>query len=171
MDKVTVIGGSGFVGSHVVDELSQRGYAVTVFDREPSPWISGNQHMVRACEDTRYLYHFAGIADIAAARAWPFQTIEANVMGVTAALEVARSIGIARFVYASTMYVYSSAGSFYRASKQAVEGVIEAYAEQRKQSLKPMDRTLAWIIPCYVMGLCTGPVHRTGTAYAVMSAR
>ena len=46
MDKATVIGGSGFLGSHIADELSERGYAVTIFDHSPSPWICDNQTMV-----------------------------------------------------------------------------------------------------------------------------
>ena len=50
-------------------------------------------------------------------------------MGVTKALEAAMKVELKRFVYASTMYVYSSHGSFYRASKQAAEIIIEAYAE------------------------------------------
>ena len=50
-------------------------------------------------------------------------------MGVTTALEAARAVRVERFVYASTMYVYSAAGSFYRASKQAAETIVEAYAE------------------------------------------
>jgi len=140
MDKVTVIGGSGFLGSHIADELSERGYAVTVFDRIASPWIRDNQTMLvgdmldaelleKACAGSRYLYHLGGIADISEAKAKPFKAIEANVMGVTAALEAARAVRAERFVYASTMYVYSAAGSFYRASKQAAETIVEAYAE------------------------------------------
>jgi UDP-glucose 4-epimerase len=36
---------------------------------------------------------------------------------------------VKRFVFASTIYVYSSAGSFYRSSKQACELIIEDYSE------------------------------------------
>ena len=32
-EKVVVIGGSGFMGSHTADELSKQGYRVTIFDR------------------------------------------------------------------------------------------------------------------------------------------
>jgi UDP-glucose 4-epimerase len=35
-----------------------------------------------------------------------------------------------RFVFASTVYVYSESGSFYRASKQAAERFVEAYYER-----------------------------------------
>lgn len=140
MDKATVIGGSGFLGSHVVDELTRRGVEVTVFDRIPSPWIRDNQSMrvgdmldgealASACDGARYLYHFGGIADIGEAQARPFATIKTNVLGVATALEAAQTSGVERFLYASTMYVYSAAGSFYRASKQAAETIIEAYAE------------------------------------------
>ena len=50
-------------------------------------------------------------------------------MGTTCILEALRSVGVKRFVYASTMYVYSPYGSYYRASKQAAETIIEAYSE------------------------------------------
>ena len=33
--KVLVIGGSGFIGSHIVDNLLMRGHSVRVFDRQP----------------------------------------------------------------------------------------------------------------------------------------
>ena len=32
--KVTVLGGSGFLGSHVADELSNRGHQVKIFDKK-----------------------------------------------------------------------------------------------------------------------------------------
>lgn len=139
--KALVIGGSGFMGSHTADELSRRGYEVTIFDRVPSPWLRKDQRMVvgdytdrsalaAAMKDVSVLYHFAGVADIGQSREQPYETIEANVMGLVKVLEEMVRSGIKRFVYASTMYVYSNHGSFYRASKQAAEIIIEAYAER-----------------------------------------
>jgi len=140
MDKVTVIGGSGFLGSHVADELTRRGYNVTVLDRVSSPWVQNTQEIVvgdmldvdlvrKVCDGSRFLYHFGGVADIEEAKSKPFETIETNVLGATTALEVSRALSVERFIYASSMYVYSAAGSFYRASKQSVETIVEAYSE------------------------------------------
>jgi UDP-glucose 4-epimerase len=140
MDKVTVIGGAGFLGSHVADELTARDYSVTIFDRQVSRWIKPNQNSVtgdmldqeavaEACDGAKFVYHFGGMANIGEARARPYDAIEANVMGTTIALEVAREAGVRRFIFASTMYVYSAVGSFYRASKQAAETIIETYGE------------------------------------------
>ena len=44
--KVLVIGGSGFVGSHVADELTNLGHEVTIFDHTKSKYIQENQKMV-----------------------------------------------------------------------------------------------------------------------------
>ncbi len=44
--NVVVIGGSGFMGSHTADELSNRGYNVTIFDCVKSPWLREDQKMV-----------------------------------------------------------------------------------------------------------------------------
>ncbi len=141
MDKVVVIGGSGFMGSHVADKLSDAGFKVTIFDFKPSPWLREDQKMVvgdmldkeavsNVVKGSKYLYHFAGIADIGEAKVQPVDTINLNVMGVTIALQAAVEANIERFIYASTMYVYSTYGSFYRASKQAAEVIIEAYHDQ-----------------------------------------
>ena len=143
MDKVVVIGGAGCLGSHTADELTRRGYRVTIFDQIESPWLLGSQEIVvgdvldldsvqSALEGTKYVYHFAGIADIDESRARPFETINLNIMGVATALNAAQLAGVERFLYASTMYVYSPFGSFYRASKQSAETIIEAYHERYK---------------------------------------
>ena len=139
--KALVIGGAGFMGSHTADELSRRGYSVTIFDLIPSPWLRSDQKMVvadlmdydallQAMRGAQYVYHYAGIADIGEAKLAPSKTIEINIMGVSRAMELAAQVGVERFAYASTMYVYSSHGSFYRASKQAAEIIIEVYADE-----------------------------------------
>ena len=140
MENVVVIGGSGFLGSFTADELSSRGYNVTIFDSNESKWIKDNQEiklgnildlevLKQVFTGIDIVYHFAGISDIKEAADNPYETININVMGTTCILEALRSVGVKRFVFASTMYVYSPYGSYYRASKQAAETIIEAYSE------------------------------------------
>ena len=141
MKNVLVIGGAGFLGSHTADELISRGYKVTIFDRATSPWLKGDQKMIvgdildeeslkQALKGVDIVYHFAGMSDINEASDKPLDAINLNIIGTANVLDAAVSIGIRRFIYASTMYVYSSYGSFYRATKQSAETVIEAYHEK-----------------------------------------
>ena len=75
------------------------------------------------------VYNFAGLADIEKASDNPLDTGRFNVLGNTIILEAARVAKVKRFVYASTLYIYSSSGSFYRSSKQSSELIIENYQE------------------------------------------
>ena len=138
--KVVVFGGSGFLGSHVADALTKAGYDVRIFDLEESRFIHDNQEMIigdildlpavsNAIKGCDYVYNFAGMADIEEAHKKPIETIESNVLGTTTILEGCRKHKIKRFIFASSMYVYGKAGSFYRSSKQACELIIENYNE------------------------------------------
>lgn len=137
--KIVVTGGSGFMGSHLVDALVERGHDVTVFDREPSKWLPKQARMIAgditdrdavasAVEGAGAVYHLAGFADLNAARTRPMDTVQANIIGTVNLLEAMRAHGIQRFLFASTVYVYSREGGFYRCSKQACETYIEEYA-------------------------------------------
>jgi len=142
--NVIVFGGAGFVGSHVADALSAAGHAVTVFDLRPSPYLQAGQQAVRgdildfdavsrAMAGQQVAYNFAGLADLDDGLSRPLDTVRLNVLGNATLLEAARCAGVHRFVYASTIYVYSEAGGFYRVSKQACELYIEEY--QRRYGL------------------------------------
>jgi UDP-glucose 4-epimerase len=135
---VTVLGGSGFIGSHVVDQLSQEGYRVRILDRVDSPWKKEDQEVFigdlldkellnRAIAGAETVYNFAALSDLDAARHKPVETAEINILGNLKALEACRDNGIKRFIFASTVYVYSREGGFYRCSKQAAESYIEEY--------------------------------------------
>ncbi|MBL7074376.1 NAD(P)-dependent oxidoreductase [candidate division KSB1 bacterium] len=136
--KSVVTGGSGFLGSHVADALSESGHDVTIFDRVVSPYLRKDQKMVVGDvsnqEEVRdvingndVVFHFAGIADIHEAIDNPVDTVKYNILGTTFLLDACREFGVKRFVYASTIYVYSDRGSFYRSTKQASELLIENY--------------------------------------------
>lgn len=138
--KVIVFGGSGFLGSHTADALTKNGYEVTIFDINESSYIQKNQKMMvgsildkkaveKAVKGHDIVYNFAGIADIYEAQFKPVETIEHNVLGNTIILEACRKNKVKRFVFASTLYVYSKTGGFYRSSKQACELIIENYNE------------------------------------------
>ncbi len=136
--RVIVFGGSGFVGSHLADALTEAGHEVTIFDIDPSPYLQAAHKFVqgdildadavkRAVDGNEVIYNFAGLADLDDALARPVDTVRLNVLGCVNLLEAARYANIKRFVFASTIYVYSEAGGFYRVSKQACESYIEEY--------------------------------------------
>lgn len=139
--QALVLGGSGFLGSHVADALSDAGYRARIFDRAASPHLRAGQDMIvgdlmdfdavkRAAEGCDFVYNFAGIANIDDAKNRLLDTANLNVIGNIHALEAAHAAGARRFVFASTVYVYSESGSFYRASKQAAERFVETYHER-----------------------------------------
>lgn len=138
MKKVIVFGGSGFLGSHVVDYLINEGHEVTVYDIKDSSYLKTGQkfikgdirdlkNVVKAVAGKDIVYNFAGIADIDEAVQEPLETISANIIGNTNILEGCRKNNVERFIFASTIYVYSNLGLFYRSSKQACELIIENY--------------------------------------------
>ena len=138
MNNAVVFGGSGFLGSHVCDKLMESDYNVTVFDKNESEFIKGKYNVIigdilseekvgKAVRNANFVFNFAGLADIDAAKSDPIATVRYNILGNTIILDACRKAGVDRFVFASSVYVYSNSGGFYRCSKQACEQYIENY--------------------------------------------
>jgi len=139
--KVVIFGGSGFLGSHVADALTDAKHSVTIFDLEKSKYLRDNQNMVlgdilnedlvsRTLKGVDIVYNFAGISDMQEACRKPIETVKYNILGNTLLLHAACRNKVKRFVFASTIYIYSNSGSFYRCSKAACENYIESYNKQ-----------------------------------------
>jgi len=136
--KITVIGGSGFLGSYVADILSEKNHKVVIFDKIKSPWLRKNQKIIignildfkkleTAISGSDIVYNFAALADIDDALKNPIESVKTNIQGTVHALELCKIYKIKRFVFASSIYVYSRDGGFYRCSKQAAETFVEEY--------------------------------------------
>ena len=138
--KILVTGGCGFLGSHLVDALLDRGHDVTVLDRvagrggwtpAPARMVMGSLEdpaaLAEAVTGQDAVVHLAGFADLNAAKSQPLATVHANIVGTVNLIEAMRAHGVSRLLFASTVYVYSREGGFYRASKQACESYIEEY--------------------------------------------
>jgi UDP-glucose 4-epimerase len=139
MKKITVFGGSGFLGSHVVDKLINEGFEVTICDREKSNHLEKNQNFKKcdilnldevkdAIKGSDVVYNFAALADLNEAINKPLETININILGNANILEACKEFSIKRFVYASTVYVYGKEGGFYRCSKKAAEDYVKEYS-------------------------------------------
>ena len=123
-----VTGGAGFIGSHTVDLLLARGYAVRVIDdisggreanlaehsREPA--LAFERKDVRGIEpgdplfrDARYVFHFAGLGDLVPSIERPAEYVSVNVAGTVAVLEAARAAAVDKFVYAASSSCYGLA--------------------------------------------------------------
>ena len=137
--KAIVFGGSGFLGSHVADTLTEKGYEVLIYDRQESPYlISGRQQMMvgdildsdaveKAVEGCDVVYDYAGLASLDNASTRPVDSVMLNVVGTCNIMDACVACGVKRFVYASSFYANSDKGGFYRCSKQAAEIYIEEY--------------------------------------------
>ncbi len=125
-----VTGGAGFIGSHMVDLLIGRGYAVRVIDdlsgghRRNLDHLADNPHL--AChwldireldpnsgifEGVRFVFHLAGIGDIVPSIEKPISYMDVNVQGTVRVLECARAAGVGKLVYASSSSCYGLAAT------------------------------------------------------------
>jgi UDP-glucose 4-epimerase len=116
--KALVTGGSGFIGSHVVDKLLAAGHEARVFDllpwgyepREGFEAVSGDlldpAVLRAAAEGCDVIVHLAAEADVGLVAKDPAGAEQLNARGTLNVLEAARATG-ARVVYASTIWVYS----------------------------------------------------------------
>lgn len=115
--KVLITGGSGFIGSHVVDYLRAAGHRVRVFDMVPYiyrtdvEWYKGS---VLNYDDLRMslsgidvVYHLAAVADVKDVHNDPLYGEAINVRGTIHVLEAVRRSEIKRVIYGSTVWAYS----------------------------------------------------------------
>ena len=138
MKNVTVIGGSGFLGNEVARELIKRDFKVKIFDKKKPSFPSKNLVYIQgdildtkklevAIKGSTYVYNFAGIADLDYGVDQPIKSVEQNILATVNMLNFCNKHNVKRYIYASTIYVYSEKGGFYRCSKQAAENYIEEY--------------------------------------------
>lgn len=132
MAHCLVTGGAGFIGSHIVAELLQRGHAVRMVDNYATGKsknvlavqaqldaagvtyalevmegsILDTQLLTRAMTGIDYVFHQAALASVAFSLQNPLLSNRANVEGTLCVLVAARDAGVKRLVYAGSSSAY-----------------------------------------------------------------
>src|SRR5712672_4742548 len=125
-----VTGGAGFIGSHMVDVLLDRGYRVRVIDNlsggrtanlahhARNPNLSFEESDIRDLvpdaslfRGADHVFHFAGIGDIVPSIERPTEYMDTNIQGTVHVLEAARHARVAKFVYAASSSCYGLAAT------------------------------------------------------------
>ena len=185
--RVLVTGGSGFIGSHVVDRLLAHGHEPRIYDLVTSSYhdpaeveqvtgdlvdLAAMRSAVRGCDA---IIHLAAVSDVNKVLADPCLAESVNSGGTRTVLEAGRLEEVSRIVYASTVWVYGNTnghgpvdedepltlpGHLYTATKLAGEMYCSSYA-----GLYGMDTTIARF------GIPYGPRARPATVLAAFVAR
>ena len=79
-----------------------------------------------------FVFHFGGLSGINESLEKPLETAKTNILSTLKLLELSRQFKLKRFVYASSVYVNSDQGGFYKSSKKAAEDYIEEYYKRYK---------------------------------------
>src|SRR5207237_572529 len=118
MTWVAVTGGAGFIGSHLVTSLVERGFQVRVLDNlstgareniahvaDKVDFVEGSIEDEALCrkvfDGVRYLWHLAALGSVPRSLRDPLSTNRTNVDGTLAVLWAARQMGVERVVFAS----------------------------------------------------------------------
>jgi UDP-glucose 4-epimerase len=121
--KTIVTGGCGFIGSHVVDLLLEKGHQVCVLDNMSTGRRENLEHVkdeveiiecdlseqgewISAFKNTGMVFHLAALADIVPSIQQPQAYFNSNVNGTFNVLQASREVGVKRFIYTASSSCY-----------------------------------------------------------------
>lgn len=121
--RIIVTGGCGFIGSHMVDLLIQKGHEVIVIDNMSTGRIENLAHIkekvkiveadisqkgvwIQYFKDVDWVIHLAALADIVPSIQRPEAYFKSNVDGTFNVLEASRMSSVKRFVYSASSSCY-----------------------------------------------------------------
>ncbi len=132
--RVLVTGGAGFIGSHVVDAVAASGHEPVLFDvaasvhhspREVESVIGSvldPEALTQAMIGCDAVIHLAAAADVDDVTRNPVRAEQLNSRGTLNVLEAARTTGVRRVLYASTIWVYGASESAHPLDEDAPLG-------------------------------------------------
>lgn len=140
--KIAVTGGSGFIGTYLVEGLIARGHDAIVVDSRPpvnekAAWCKADildlPAMTASLAGVDAVYHLAAISNVNQAFADPIACIDANIRGTVNMLEAARQNKVGRVLFASSVWVYQAVKDSHpdEATPFSVDGAPHMYTSSK----------------------------------------
>jgi UDP-glucose 4-epimerase len=119
--KILITGGSGFIGSHIVELYQDRAEEIRVLDNLRTGYrhnLDGLRHtfiegsitdrelVKKAVEGVDYIFHLAALVSVPESMAKPGECVDINVHGLLNVLEEAAAAGVKKLVFASSAAIY-----------------------------------------------------------------
>ena len=131
MSRCLVVGGNGFLGSHLVDALVQAGHGVTAFDRfSTEPRYLARKEVIkfrgdflnphdlkRAVDGQQYVFHFLSLTTPMTSGVSPSHDVATNVCQSIELFDICASLGVKH------LYFASSGGAIYGESDKPIRGI------------------------------------------------
>lgn len=155
---IAVLGGAGYIGTHTIAELLAHGHRVRVLDRllygrEPIREFLENPNfalvegdvtdiarLTEALNGCRAVVHLSGLVGDPACAIDANYTTHTNIVATRMAHEVARALGISRFLFASSCSVYGVADS--EVTESSALNPVSHYARTKIESERELLRVI-----------------------------
>ncbi|WP_426135497.1 NAD-dependent epimerase/dehydratase family protein [Pseudomonas sp. PWP3-1b2] len=145
---ILITGGAGFIGSHLVDALLAKGYAVRVLDdlstgkRSNLPLdnprveliegdVADAERVAHAAIGATAVVHLAAVASVQASVDDPVSTHQSNFVGTLNVCEAMRKAGVKRVVFASSAAVYGNNGEGASIDEETTKAPLTPYASDK----------------------------------------
>lgn len=142
--KILITGGSGFIGSHVVDSLLKQSHEVVIYDLDsprfgqPCKYVKGDtndlERLTDSCKGFDIIYHLAAEANVNRFFESPLYSNLITSGSTLSVLECARRNNIPRVILASTEWIYGSSelpekAIFEKAASEKLQGFFNIHEE------------------------------------------
>ena len=119
--KILVTGGSGFIGSHIVEHYQGKAEEIRVLDNLRTGYrknldglkvtfiegsVTDRDAVAKAVEGVDYIFHMAALVSVPESMAKPGECVDINVHGLLNVLEAAAAAGVKNVVFASSAAIY-----------------------------------------------------------------
>lgn len=119
--KILVTGGSGFIGSHIVEHYQGKAEEIRVLDNLRTGYrrnldglqctfiegsVTDRELVRKAVQGVDYIFHMAALVSVPESMAKPGECVDINVHGLLNVLEEAAAAGVKKLVFASSAAIY-----------------------------------------------------------------
>lgn len=119
--KILVTGGSGFIGSHIVEHYQGRAEEIRVLDNLRTGYrrnldgldhafieasVTDREAVAKAVEGVDLVFHLAALVSVPESMAKPGECVDINVHGLLNVLEASSAAGVKKLVFASSAAIY-----------------------------------------------------------------